>query len=197
MSLRLLRLALVGRSILDFACVWYLARLTHPSPPAVAEAFVAFALLDGIAAAVLAVLSISARLPCGIAALAALDALLRIIAGSALHFGPGIPYFPITLVLYLGILVAFAFAFGIAEIVEARRLEREFGWSPLTVGIAVAGVVTLAIPVAQLTIFPEPERLPLLFAIGLSLQAVTMLGLAITVRADRLPHRVTPARQRS
>ena len=192
MSLRLLRVALIGRCILDVAFVWYFARLTHASPSVVADAFAAFGLLDGIAAAVLAVLSVSAQIPYGIAVLAATDAVLRIAAGSALHFGPGIPYFPVTLVLYLGILVAFAFGFGVAELIEARRLEREFGWSPLTVGIAIAGAVTLVVPVAQMTIVPDLERLPLLFEIGVLLQAMTMLALAIT-----LPKGFPAARLRS
>ena len=195
MSLRLLRVALLGRCMLDFGFAWYLPRLRHSSPDVVANALASFALLDGIAAAVIAVLSLSARLRYGLAALAALDALLRIVAGSALRFGPGIPYFPITIALYLGMLVAFAFAFGVAEIIEARRLQREFGWSSLTIGIAVAAAVTLALPLVHLTIVTDPERVPMLFEIGVMLQGMTMLALAITVRRriDRLQHSTPPA----
>ena len=195
MSLRLLRVALLGRCVLDFGFAWYLPRLRHSSPDVVANALASFALLDGIAAAVIAALSLSARLPSGIAALAALDALLRIVAGSMLHFGPGIPYFPITIALYLGILVAFAFAFGVAEIVEARRLHREFGWSSLTIGIAVAAAVTLAVPLVHLTIVTDPDRVPMLFDIGIMLQGLTMLALVITVRGpfDSPQHSTPPA----
>lgn len=178
----LLRIALIARCVLDVVFAWRIHALTHPSTIDLSEAFAPFALLDGVAAFAIAVVGFAAWLPRGIVILAACDAMVRLAAANALHFGPGISYFPMTIVLYVGLLAAFALAFGIAEEVEAREIEREIGRSPLSVTLAIAGAATVALAVAQFALLHVADALQDLLTIGIALQALTMLAVAAGAR---------------
>ena len=182
MALLLLRAVLIGRCLLDLGFAWHMQLLGDPTPYRIADAFAPFALVDGIAAVAVTGLWLSARLPPDIAALSAIDAFLRLTAASALHFGPGIAYFPMTIVLYVALLASFAFAFGIAESIEARHLEHEVGLRPLTVVVGIAGVVTVVLAVIQFVMLPVASTVKHLVSAGVLLQGLTMLGIAFSVR---------------
>src|SRR5919199_1025265 len=111
MSRALMRLALVARCILCLAFAWYLGTMAPPSPPSVARVFALFAMADGVLALVLGPLALNARVPGAV----------------AIWLGPGIPFFAITLVLYVGVLATLGFLLGVVEVAEAARLERKVG----------------------------------------------------------------------
>ena len=191
--LLLLRLVLIARGLLDLGFAWYIARIPNPSPMDLAEAFAPFALFDGIAAFAAAASAFAAWLPRGIVILAATDAVVRLAAANALHFGPGIAYFPMTIVLYVGLLAAFALAFGIAETLEAAQIEHETGRKPLSIALGIGGLATVALAVAQFVLLSEPGQLAHLLALGIALQGLTMLTVAAGARqmrfADEQLHR--------
>lgn len=180
----MLRAVLVARCMLDLAFAWRIHRIPDASPIDLADTFAPFALLDGIAAFALAAVGFAAWLPRGIVVLAATDAMLRLAAANALHFGPGISYFPITIVLYVGLLATFALAFGIAETVEARHLEHQIGRNPVSIALTIAGVATVALAVAQFALLHVPGAFRNLLTIGIALQALTMLAVAAGARKD-------------
>lgn len=180
--LLVLRAVLIARCVLDLGFAWQMYQTPHPSTIDLSEHFAPFALFDGIAAAAVAVVGFAAWLPRGIVVLAATDAMLRLAAANALHFGPGISYFPMTIVLYVGLLAAFALAFGIAEAVEAREIEREVGRNPMSITLAIAGIATVALAVTQFALLHEPDALKKLMTLGIALQGVTMLAVAAGAR---------------
>lgn len=181
----LLRVVLIARGVLDLGFAWRIGRIPNPSPVDLAEAFAPFALFDGIAAFAAAATAFAAWLPRGIVILAASDAVVRLAAANALHFGPGIAYFPMTIVLYVGMLAAFALAFGIAETLEAAQIEHETGRKPLSIALGIGGLATVALAVAQFALLSEPAQLGHLLALGIALQGLTMLTVAAGARQMR------------
>ena len=176
--LLLLRSVLAARCVLDLGFAWHIQRLVDPSTIHLADAFAPFALLDGIAGLTVAIVGYAALLPPSIVVLAAVDAMLRLAAASALHFGPGIPYFPMTMVLYVGLLAAFGLAFGIAEAVAARQIEHDEGWNRLSIALGIAGLATVALAITQFALLHAPNVLERSLIVGIILQAVTMLAIA-------------------
>ena len=173
---------LIGRCLLDLVFAWRIWAIPASATVDLADLFAPFALFDGIAALAIAVTGFAAWLPRGIVVLAGTDALVRLAAANALHFGPGISYFPMTIVLYVGVLAAVALAFGIAEAVEARQIQRELGWNPLSVVLVVAGVATVALAVAQFALLHVATVLKNLLTLGITIQALTMLAVASVTR---------------
>ena len=182
----LLRIALIARGVLDLAFAWGIHRILDARTIDLADAFAPFALVDGIAALTIAVFGFAARLPRGVVVLAAVDGILRLAAASALHFGPGIAYFPMTIVLYVGLLAAFGFAFGVAEAITARQIEHEVGWSPLSIVLALAAVATIALAVTQFALLHVPNVLQNVLTLGIALQAMTMVAIAAGARPNRM-----------
>jgi len=180
--LQWLRVILMVRCILDLVFAWRIYRVTDVAFVDLADAFAPFALFDGVVAFVVAVVAFAAWLPRAIVVLAATDAMLRLAAANALHFGPGISYFPMTIVLYIGLLAAFVLAFGIAEAVEALQIERQLGRNPLSIALAIASVATVALAVAQFSLLHVPSALKNLLTIGIALQGLSMLAVAAGAR---------------
>ena len=179
---QMLRFALLARCILDLVFAWRIHRVADVAFVDLADAFAPFALLDGIVAFIVAIIAFAAWLPRAIVVLAATDAMLRLAAANALHFGPGISYFPMTIVLYIGLLAAFVLAFGIAEAVEAVQIERQLGRNPLSIALGIASVATVALAVAQFSLLHVPSALKNLLTIGIALQGLSMLAVAAGAR---------------
>ena len=182
--LLLLRTVLIVRCLLDLAFAWRVQGVADPSGIDLADVFAPFSLLDGIAALMVAIVGFPARLPPSIVLLAAADGTLRIAASAALHFGPGIPYFPVTAVLYVGVLAALGVAFGIGEEVAARQIEHEGGWNRLSIALAIAGAATVALGVTEFALLHSPRAFANLLTSGLAMQAMTMLAIAAGARQE-------------
>lgn len=184
-----LRIVLIARCVLDLVFVWRIQSIADTSLIDLAAAFAPFALADGIAALIVAAVALEASLRRSIVMLASADGVLRVAAATTLHFGPGIPYFPMTAVLYIGLLAAFGLAFGIAETVAARQVERDEGWNPLSIALAIAGVATVALAATQFALLHLPNVIQKSLTIGIALQALTMLGVAAGASADQAASR--------
>ena len=185
--LRLLRGVLLVRCALDLVFLWRIQRVASPSTVDLADAFAPFALFDGIAAFAVAIVAFVAWLPRGIVVLAATDAIIRLAAANALYFAPGIYYFPMTIALFVGLLAASTLAFGVAEMVEAREVAQELGRSRLSMELRIVGIVTVLLAAAQFALLHVVDSFEYLLTIGIALQAVTMLAVAMAAQRASIP----------
>jgi hypothetical protein len=179
MILPLLRVVLVVRCLVALAFAWHLHVAAPASFPALAQAFVPYTMVDGVLALLLALLSLAARWHRGLAGVAAVDGVYRLAAAYALRLGPGIPYVAVTLLLYVGLLATLGFLVGLVELVEATRLYRQAGRSPMSVALGAAGLVTVALGAAAFLVAPVPSASRMLLMVGAVLQAIVLLAVAV------------------
>jgi hypothetical protein len=179
MSLPLLRIVLLVRCLVALAFAWHLHVAAPATFPTLAQAFVPYTTADGVLALLLALLSLGAGWHRGLAGVAAVDGLYRLAAAYVLRLGPGIPYVAVTLLLYVGLLATLGFLVGLAELVEATRLYRETGRSPMSTALGAAGLATVALGAVAFLIAPVPSSSRMLLMVGAVLQAVVLLAVAI------------------
>jgi hypothetical protein len=108
-----LRAALVGRALVCAFVAWRILDLAPATASSLADAFREFVLIDGVLALIVALLVFTTRWHRGVAGLAALDGVFRLAAYWALVYGPGIPDFAVTFVVYAGLLAIGALSFGV------------------------------------------------------------------------------------
>jgi hypothetical protein len=177
MTLTLLRLGLIARCIISLAFVWYLASVPSTSPWWT-RAFAMYAMPDGVLALVVAALTLTAGWDKGIAGIAALSGLIRVAAAIAIWRGPGMPYFAVTLVLYVGVLATLIFLLGLLELAEAKTLRREVGRNPLSVVLAIEGLATVSLAIVAFFIEPNPTSMKRVLMAGATLEALALLAVA-------------------
>jgi uncharacterized membrane protein HdeD (DUF308 family) len=97
-----------------------------------------------------------------------------------LRLAPGIPFYVVTTVLYIGLAGVIALVIGLLKIIVARRLERAMGGNALSGALAVAGFASIAFGAAAFFMHPEPTTVRLLLIAG-----ALMEGLALLVAALR------------
>jgi len=150
----LLRAVFVVRAMVGFAFVVLLTSGKH-SGTEVERAFTLFMITDGSLAVLVALAAAATRwFRAAFVAVTLVGGLVFIAAGALLAAHPAISQLSLLLVLYLGILGSCMFIVGLFEVREARNLSRLFGASPFTLGIAVAGVVSLGY--GTMTFFMPP-----------------------------------------
>jgi hypothetical protein len=173
-----LRAALLARCLVSLVFAWHLHGARLASAPELADIFRTFVMVDGVLALAVAVLVLEARWHKALAALAAGDGLIRLAAYAALRFGPGIPYFAVTLVLYAGLLAAMGFFFGVLELVEANRLRRLARSNPLVVVLCLGGLATIALAATQFLMEPSPAHYRLVLIAGAVLESLVLFAVA-------------------
>jgi hypothetical protein len=189
MPIRLLRVALIVRCAANAAFAWFLIATTPATQPALAHAFAPFAAIDGALALSLALLVLAAHWHAGIALVAAIDGVIRIAAALVLWLGPGTPYFPLTVVLFVGVLATLSFSLGLLELGEARRLRGQVGRNPISAALAVAGIATIALAVVAFFAMPDAASTRRWLTIGALVEAATLLAVALAVTR---PQRTRP-----
>jgi hypothetical protein len=185
----LIRLTLAARCV---ACLWLAMHLATTAPsdyPVLAQAFAIYAVTDGALALLLALLTLMAHLPGAISVVAMVGGVIRVGAALTIWWGPGIPHFGLTTVLYLGVLATLGLLFGIIQILEARRLQRRIGQNPLSVILIGIGIGTIALAVVALIVNPLPIVLGRLLIFGTLVEALALL--AVALRVGDLQRRVT------
>lgn len=175
MKLMLLRLILVARCIVSLALVWFFLSARPSTPPEILRAFAPFAFMDGVLALIVAGLAMRAGWRRGIAAIAVFGGIVRIAAALAIWYGPGIPYFAVTFVLYVGLLATLGFLVGLLELGEATRLWADARWRPLSILLALEGGATVLLAIAALIATPEPITISHLLVAGAVLEAFAVL----------------------
>jgi hypothetical protein len=192
---RSLRVVLVLRALVCLIFAGYFASAT--SLPALIERFADYAMADGLLALLLAVLAVPAPLPNGIAAFGAIDGLIRVAAALAVYLGPGIPYFAVTAVLYMGILATLALLLGILVLTGAERLNKELGWNLVSALLLLEGLATVVFAVAAFLLTPYADVVRVFFIVGVLLEAIPLLTVAARlasiergVKSHRMPNGV-------
>ncbi len=163
---------------------------------AVFAAFGNYALADGGFAALLAGGSVALSPSVGgrwqrslVPGLVACDAIVRVGAGAVIRGWPGIPYFPVTSVLYLGTIGVLTVWVSVVELGVLAAAERRERWPAHSavlsrVALIVAGAVPMLLLGLKLVIAPPSSAsgLRLLFA---GYMVATSCGLAIAaVRSE-------------
>ena len=162
---RTLRLILSARAVWNAAFALYLLQLRAHSLADLLEAFVQFAIADGILALAMAVgyLVVTPRRLLWLSP--ATDAATRGVLVTLALMGPGMPTVPLTALLFVGLVATFAFADGGLDLLEGLSLDRELGrgsgWLPLV----VSGSVAMAVGVALFFFGAHVEALGLLLAV--------------------------------
>jgi len=179
MSRTLLRGILIARCGVALAFVGLLWATT-PSPGGLAKPFAWFAAADGLLALATAACAVAVPiLRGGFASVVAVDGLLHMAAAVALWVGPGIPDFVVTLVLYAGLVAAFALYVGLLEVAEARRLRRRIGRNPVSIALSIVGVASVAFGVATFLLHPRPELVRWALMTAAAIKGLALLGIAL------------------
>lgn len=187
MKLRLLRLVLVGRCLVSLALAWHFASTRPTTPPEIVRAFAPFTFVDGALALVLAALVLSEGWRKGLVAIAMLGGLIRITAALAIWYGPGIPYFAVTFVLYVGLLATLGVLVGLLELGEAARLWSDIDWRPLSILLALEGFATVILAIVAFFATPEPVTISRLLVAGAVLEAFALMSVALKGPQRREP----------
>lgn len=192
MRLAPLRLVLIARCLVSLGLVWLFQSAKPSTPPAIVVAFAPYAFIDGVLALIVAALVISAGWRKGIAAIAMFGGLIRVSAALAIWYGPGIPYFAVTFVLYVGLLATLGFLIGILELGEATRLWSAAGWRPLSVVLALEGCAIVLLAIVAFFATPDPVTISRLLVAGAVLEAFALL--AVALQGDARPQATAAAR---
>jgi hypothetical protein len=179
MRLALLRLTLVARCVVSLALVKHFGSARPSTPPDIVSAFAPYAFIDGVLALIVAGLALSAGWRKGFAAIATFGGLVRIGAALAIWGGPGIPYFAVTFVLYIGLLATLGFLLGLLELGEATRLWPDVKWRPLGILLALEGSVTVLLAIVAFFTTPEPITVSRFLVAGAVLEAFALLAVAL------------------
>lgn len=179
----MLRTAFGVRGAWNLAFVVYLIARAPSTFPSVTSAFAVFALVDGLCAFLLAAVAARANAPrAGLWPVLVVDGIVRVAAALVVLLGPGLPYFTLTLVLYVLVAATLAIATGLLEVAASGRLHRGQAWTSRSVALGVTGAVTAALGAAAIGMDPHPGELRVLLIIG-----ALVHGGALLVAATRAP----------
>jgi hypothetical protein len=182
-----------------------LLTLPHLTWSGVFARFAEYAVVDGLFAVVLAA-TFLANAPSGgwrwqrwlVPALMLCDAVVRLGAGVAVRWWPGIPYFPVTSVLFLGTIGALTAWLSVIELAVLAAADRRQHWrihNPASSGFVLiaAGAVPMLLLGAKLMIAPPSSAAGLrLFFSGYML--ATSCGLALAGVRSRVEARLRSQR---
>jgi len=107
--------------------------------------------------------------------------LIRVCAALFVWFGKGMLSFPITLVLYLGVLATLAFLLALMRLSAAGRLYVELGKNPWTLVLIAQGVLIGALAAVAFFAAPDAARASRLLAFGEVINAMALLAVGLRV----------------
>ena len=168
------RAVLVARAAANALFAVYLVATAPEAYPQLLEAAGLFAAFDGVLALLSA--SLVPRLPLGerLWPIPFIEGLVRVGAGLALWLAPGIPYFVLTLVLYVGVIAALQLFVGLLEVAAAGRLGDEFGRNPLSTTLAALGFATATLAAVAFLVDPAPSRIRWLIILTCAAEAIAL-----------------------
>jgi len=173
-----LRFILVARGAASVAFVAWVSA-TSSTFAELLVPFMWFAGVDGVLSLLMAMLVIGIPLMRrGFAMIAALDGVWLVAAALTLHFGPGVPDFGLTLVLYLSVAAVCAFFVGVLKVSGARNLHKRVGRDALSASLLIAGVASCALGVGVFFMRPNPDVLRHLLTFGAAIEGLALLAVA-------------------
>lgn len=195
MNIALLRLVLLVRCAGCLLFAWALHGATPSTLAELVEWFEPFAMIDGVLGIALAPLVLAVSWGPGVAAVALLDGILSVGWGVVLHFWPGIPDFPVSAVVFSGLLAALSGLVGLFELALAVQLRRRSGSAVLGLALGGLGVAFMVLAILEFSLDLTPSALQTLLIAQALLQAVAFGVLAFASRRGREWVEVRPRRE--
>lgn len=172
--------------------LWFAARIIAWTAPGdeTFDIFADYLIADGILGSILAGLLVregvaaAARRERLLSVVVLVDALGRIASGGALHIWPGISGFPVTIVVFLGVMAVSTAAIGVSEATlviqeEVARHGRRHSSPQLpTVPVALASLAAIGFALASIPAIDDPDRLRPLLGGHIASGGGVMLGMA-------------------
>lgn len=177
MSGTTLRVVLVARAALSVVFGWTIHSMMSPTLPDLLGGLGRFLAVDGMLALIMALAAMAAHWDSGIAGIAAVDGILRIGTAFTIHSAPGIP-FPLTMVLFMGLMAAFDVMLGLFEVLEAVRLGRTFGRDAVSLTFWALGIATMLVGVTDFLGDPTPANWQTKIIVVASLEALAFTALS-------------------
>jgi uncharacterized membrane protein HdeD (DUF308 family) len=156
-SSRALRLTLILRMLWNASFSALLLTNGPHSLSGLLELYARFALVDGALALFVAGGYLTVTPSRMLWMSPTIDGITRAVLVALLFVGPGISSFPLTALLYVGLIAAFACFDGVLDVIEGLVLRKEFGRLGGTVSLLVSGSV-LALLGVKLFITPPAVR---------------------------------------
>jgi hypothetical protein len=179
MKLTLLRLVLLVRCVGCLLFAWALHGATPSTLAGLAEWFEPFAIVDGTLGLALAPLMLAVSWGPGVAAVALLDGVLSVGWGAVLYWWPGIPGFPVSAVLFSGLLSALSGLIGVFQLTLAVQLRRRSGSTVLGLALGGLGVAFVVLAILDFSVDVTPSALQTLLVAQAGLQGVAFGVLAL------------------
>jgi hypothetical protein len=179
MRTNVLRVGLVLRAAIAIAFAVYLGAMRPDSPQQLLGAFARYAFADAIGALLTITLTIGLHWRTDLIVLTIIGSIFRLTAALTIWFGPGIPYFAVTFVLYVALLATLGFVNGLLDLVEARHMRAEGAGIGIHRFVLLEGFATLIMSVLAFFLTPLPAMVATLLMIGALLEAAALLFLAI------------------
>jgi hypothetical protein len=192
-----MRAILVIRGVIG---LWFAARLAAlPSAPwdGTFDLLADYLIIDGALGFVVAILSlrrgVAGRMAReqNLAVVLLVDAIGRTASGIAVHIWPGIPGFPVTAALFIGIMAACTAMIGFTEgmlVVEEElvRTGHRRDRPQLAVGpVTLASIASVVFGLASFLLVGQPEYVHVLLVAYILAAAVVMLAMAWARRPSR------------
>ncbi len=94
-----------------------------------------------------------------------IDAVTRAVLVGLLFVGPGISTFPITALLYVGLIATFACFDGVLDVIEGLALRNEFGRRGGAISLLVSGIILALLGGKLFATPPEIHEMSLVLAL--------------------------------
>lgn len=185
MKTALLRLVLLVRCAVDLVFAWRIHQATPTTFAALLRSFEPFAVTDGMLALVLAPLVLAELWGAGASVVAVVDGLIRVGWAAMIRWGPGIPYFAVTIVLFSGLLATLGALVGVFQLAVAVQLRRRTGSTASGLALGVLGGVFILLAVVSFQFDVSPTTTGKVLLGSTLLQALAFAVMAISARPGR------------
>lgn len=196
-----MRLLLIARSLIGFWFAMRFAGIQNPQWESIFDLLADYLLIDGVAGMVVAVAFLRASVAgkasreWKLGAVLLVDGVGRLGSGIAVHQFPGLPGFPVTAILFLGVMAACTAAVGITEAVlvvaEERARHGHHDRRPqfAAIPVGLAAIASIVFGVAAIRAVEDVTRLHTLLTEFIVAASATVLATALSrhVSAARKP----------
>jgi hypothetical protein len=181
-SARLLQVELLARVAWNVMFVVYLAGHVHAFFAEIVASFLTFTIVDGVLAGVIGLTYAFAAPRQSLWFSPAVDAATRGALVALLRLGPGLATFPVTAVLFIGLVATFAAVDGVVDVVEGFMIRRTYGAGLGGLALMVGGTTSALVGAALFVSSMYGAQLIALLALLSSAHAFAHLGAARRAR---------------
>jgi hypothetical protein len=186
-AMGVLRVAFFGRAVVNAWLIAFLVGHRTGSIPDLIELLSLFLIVDGALACVSALIAAVATPRLWVWLFAAVDGLARLALGSLVQLAPGIPGFPVTAVIYLGLVSVVICLDGITDIVGTVEWRSVIGGRWAHVVSVSLGLVLITIGAVIFLSVGEADAFRGLFVLLSASQVLLLLTAAFEARTYQMP----------